>query len=120
MHELCVQESTNIPQDYHKMVTIVNKIFSSITKEEYDELKQFISQHCGVEPYVMSPFSKASPFSSIIIEWFVPIKAVSYMIETANSNIHKFNKKKFLYLKISSTVIFDHRDNVRYVLFRCE
>ena len=56
------QNSSQFPENYHKMVAIVDKIFSDITKEEYDELKQFISQHCGVEPYVMSPFSKASPF----------------------------------------------------------
>ena len=49
------------------MVAIVDKLFSDITKEEYVELKQFISQHCGVEPDVMSPFSKASPFEVTII-----------------------------------------------------
>jgi len=64
IHVHCLQQKTEFPNGYHNMVAIVNdKIFSSITKEEYDELKQFISQHCGVEPYVMSPFSKASPFS---------------------------------------------------------
>ena len=114
IHERCSQEKSEFPEGYHKMISIVDKIFSSITKEDYDELKQFISQHCGVEPYVMSPFSKASPFSSIVIEWFIPVNAVSYMIKTAKINIDKFNKEIFLYLKISSTVIFDHRDNVSY------
>ena len=96
------------------MVAIIDKkIFSSITKEEYDELKQFISQHCGVEPYVMSPFSKASPFSSVVFEWFIPVSAVPYMIETTKTNVIMFTKGMFLYLKISSTVIFDLRENVR-------
>jgi len=117
IQEHCLQEKSEFPNGYHNMVAIVNdKKFSSITKQEYDELKQFISQHCGVEPYVMSPFSKASPFSSIVIEWFVPINSVSYMIETAKNNVYEFNKENFLYLKISSTVIFDYRNNVRYVL----
>ncbi|XP_065902173.1 uncharacterized protein [Dysidea avara] len=112
IYEHCLKESSKFPEGYHKMVAIVDKkIFSSITKEEYDELKQFISQHCGVEPYVMSPFSKVSPFSSVVFEWFIPVNAVSYMIETAKNNIHKFTKEIFLYLKISKTVIFDHRDN---------
>jgi len=120
IQEHCLQERSKFPNGYHNMVAIVNdKIFSSITKEEYDELKQFISQHCGVEPYVMSPFSKASPFSSIVIEWLIPFNAVSHMIETAKNNVNKFNKENFLYLKISSTVIFDHRNNVRYVLLQC-
>ena len=111
--EQVLQESSTFPEGYHKMIAIVEKIFSSITKEEYDELKQFISQHCGVEPYVMSPFSKASPFSSVVFEWFISISAVSYMIERAKSNVTKFTKEIFLYLKISSTVIFDNRNNVR-------
>ena len=136
-HEHCLQETVNISKDHHKMVVIVNKIFSSITKKEYDELKLFISQYCGVEPYVMSPFSKASPFSlmflfslmsplseaspdsSMVIEWFIPTNAVSYMIETANNNAKKFTKEIFMYLKISSTVIFDHRNNVSTTVVCC-
>ena len=31
-----------------------------ITKEEYDELKYFIAEHCGVEPYMLSPFLSMS------------------------------------------------------------
>ena len=112
LHEHSLQGSVNIPEGYHKMITIVNKIFSDITKDEYDELKEFISQHCRVESYVMSPFSKVSPFNSMVIEWFIPVNVVSYMIKTAKNNVHMFTKEIFLYLKISSTVIFDHRKNV--------
>ena len=119
IYDHCLKECSKFPEGYHKMVAIIEKkIFSSITKEEYDELKQFISQHCGVEPYVMSPFSKASPFSSVVFEWFIPLNADSYMIETAKNNIHKFTKEIFLYLKISQTVIFDHRDNVSTTVIR--
>ena len=116
LQEISVQVSQNssqFPENYHKMVAIVDKIFSDITKEEYDELKQFISQHCGVEPYVMSPFSKASPFSSIVFEWFIPVSAVPYMIKVVKRNAYLFTMTKFLYLKVSSEVIFDHRKNVR-------
>ena len=112
--ERCLEKRCKFPEGYHKMVAIVDdKIFSSITKEEYDELKQFISQHCGVEPYVMSPFSKASPFSSVVFEWFIPVNAVPYMIETAIRSINYFMTKAIVYLKISSTVILDKRRNVR-------
>jgi len=74
------------------MIAIVDKIFSSITKEEYNELKQFIPQHCGAEPHMMYPFSKVSPSSLIVIEWFIPVCAVSYMIKSAESNAQKFTK----------------------------
>ena len=115
IHEQCLKEKRKFPEGYHKMVAIVeNKMFSSITKEEYDELKQFIADHCGVEPHVMSPLSKVAPFSSIIIEWFIPVNAVSYMIRTAKASIYKLTEKKVVYLKMSSTVIFDQRNNVRH------
>ena len=108
------QESSTVPEDYKKMIAIVDKTFSSITKEEYDELKYFIADHCGVEPCVISPFLKARPFFSVAIEWCIPVNAVSCMIETARANTHKFCKETFKYLNISSTVIFDYRKNVRY------
>ena len=117
IYDHCLKERSEFREGYHKMVAIVDKkIFSSITKEEYDEFKQFISQHCGVEPYVMSPFSKASPFSSVVFEWFIPVSAVSYMVHKAEKNVGKLLAESVVYLKISSTVIFDYRNNVRHVL----
>ena len=47
------------------------------------------------------------------------INSVSYMIKTAENNVHKFTKEILLYLKISSTVIFDHRDNVSTTIACC-
>jgi len=119
IREHCVQESIKLPEGfpegYHKMVAIINdKIFSSITKEEYDELKQFISQHCGVEPYVMSPFSKASPFSSVVLEWLIPATSIPYMMQVAKQNINNFIKENITFLKIASTVILDNRLNVSH------
>ena len=114
INHLCQQNSLKFPEGYSKMTVIVKReIFWTITKEEYDELKLFISQQCGVEPYVMSPFSNASPFSSLELEWFIPNNAVSYMIKNAASNVGNFSKKTIEYLRILSTVILDHRHNVR-------
>ena len=112
-------ESSEVPKDYVKMIAIVDKVFSEITKEEYDELKKFIADHCGVEPYVISPFLKTHPYFSIAIEWGIPVTATSYMIEMAKINEQKFCKETFVCLKISSAVIFDHRDNVRDYIKCC-
>ena len=112
IHEHCKQENKDIPEGYHKMIAIVaNKSFLHITLEEYRELKEFILKHCKVEPYVMSPFTEAG-FGSLLLEWFVPSSAVSHMIEMATVNANVFITQNFVYLKISSTVIFDKRDNV--------
>ena len=104
----------SFPDGYDKMVAIIRKDFSSITRREYNKLKEFTSLHCGVEKHIISPVSKAVPFNSLLLEWFISVSVVSHMIETAKSNVDKFTEEMFVYLRISSTVIFDHKDNVRY------
>ena len=116
IHERCKQEKQTIPPGYHKMVAIVeNKIYSRITKEEYDELKEFIVKHCEVEEHFLFPFSRAA-HSSLILEWFISATAVSYMVETATRNANMFITNSFVYLKISSHVIFDKRINMVSVI----
>ena len=112
IHEYCIQQSKDLPEGYHKMVAIIkNKSFLRITLEEYRKLKEFISQHCKVESYTISHFTEAW-FGSLLLEWFVPSTAVSHMIKMATINANVFITQSFVYLKISSTVIFDKRDNV--------
>ena len=118
IHEHCKQKGFEFSEEYHKIVAIVDrKIFSIITLEEYHVLKHFISKQCGVEDYVISPFIKASS-SSLILEWYIPVTAVDHMIEVASSNKINFAENCFVYLKISSSVIFDHRDTVSICLYR--
>jgi len=115
IYEHCIQEKRDIPDGYNKMVAIVRgKIFSRITKEEYDALKQFISTHLEVESYVIPPFDKAA-HSSLVLEFSIPITAISHIIDTAVKNMDEFVKASFVYLKISLTVIFDLRQNVSYL-----
>lgn len=115
IQEFCKQECTSLPRGYHKMVAIVQeKSFLSITLEEYNEIKAFILQNCKVEPYIISPFIKAS-VSSLLLEWLIPSSAVSHMIKMATDNSKEFIVQNFVLLKISSMKIFDKRDNVSYV-----
>ena len=60
IYEHCQQTSAKFSEEYHKIVAIVDvkKIFSKITQKEYDVLKHFVSEQCGVEDYVMSPVTK--------------------------------------------------------------
>ena len=112
IYKYCQQEKQSLPEGYHKMVAIIrDKIFSQITLEEYNKLKDFISEHCNVEPYVISPFIKADK-SSLLLEWIVPSTAVPHMIEMATMNASAFVALNFIYLKISTTVILEKRNNV--------
>jgi len=117
IYDHCVQERQNIPDGYDKMVAIVqNKTYFRITKMEYDQLKEFISQHCGVKSYVIPPFHKAAK-SSLVLEFIIPVTAVSHMVETATRNSVIFLENGFVYLRIAMTVIIDRRDNVRIRMF---
>ena len=116
IYEYNKQKECCFSEEYHKMVAIVNnKLFLKITKEEYKELKYFISEQCGVEDYVISPFNKAHS-SSLILEWYIPVTAVGHMIEMALSNHSSFYKKNFVYVKISSRVVLDCRDSVSHYI----
>ena len=109
IYESCRQGDCDLPTEYEEMVAIIrNKQFHKITKEEYDKIKQFTSEHCGVKPYVLLPFTKASS-SSLLIIWLIPSTAVPFTIHMATANINSFIKASFVYLKISSGIIFDER-----------
>lgn len=112
IHEYCEKEN-DFPEGYHKMVAITHKLLSEMTKEEYDEIKRFISRHCGVESYAITPFIKAS--SSL--EWYIPEAAIAHMIETASVNKQRFIDHGFVYLKITTNVIFDEWDTVSELIF---
>jgi len=112
LHEICqycMTQKQDIPKGYDKMVAILqNKIFYHITKEEYDEIKQFIVQHCGVNSYVILPLHKAA-VSSLLLEFIIPLTAVSHMVKIALQKAEEFMKRNFVYFKISSTVVLDTR-----------
>ena len=112
IYEHCLQEQIDVPDGYDKMVAIVrDKIFSRITKIEYDKIKEFITTHLRVKPHAIPPFYKAG-HSSLVLEFFVPATATSCLVETATKNMNEFIKACFAYLRISLTVIFDMRQNV--------
>ena len=106
--EECKKQKQEVPKGFDKMVAIVNKKCSRITKEEYDQLKCFIAEHCGVESYVLSPFLNMSP-SSLLLEWLVPSTAITHMVETATKNKHIFIKESFVHLIIANIVVLDNK-----------
>ena len=109
--EECKKQKQEVPKGFAKMVATVNKKYSRITLEEYHQLKCFIAEHCGVEPYVLSPFLNVSP-SSLLLEWFIPSTAITHMVETATKNKQMFIKESFFFLKIANTVVLDIKNEV--------
>ena len=112
--EECKKHKQEVPTGYTKMVAIINKKYSRITKEEYDQLKCFIAKHCGVESYVLSPFLNMLP-SSLLLEWLVPSTAITHMVETATNNKNIFINKYFVFLQIATTVILDREKDIKVI-----
>ena len=121
IYEQCMRDNLAIPTGFDEMVAIVsNKIFSRITKEEYDELKQFVAKHLGVKEYVIYPFYKMGE-SSLLLEWSIPSTAVSHIVEAATRNSFMFIINAFVYLRVSTKVIVDRRkrENVSTCGIKC-
>ena len=109
IYESCRQRDHNLFEEYEEMVAIINnKVFCKITNEEYDRIKLFTSKHCGVKPYVLLPFKRISS-SSLLIVWLIPTTAVYFMSHMAMVECNRFIEESFMFLQISSYVIFDHR-----------
>ena len=102
--EECKRQNQEVPKGFNKMAAIVNNKYSWITKEEYDQLKCFTAEYCGVESYVLSPFLNMSP-SSLLLEWLVPSTAITHTVETATKHKHIFIKESFVFLQIATIVI---------------
>ena len=98
------KQQQNIPKGFSIMVAIVEKKYSRITKDEYDQLKHFIAEHCGVEAYVLSPFLNMSP-SSLLLEWFIPSAAIAHMVEVATKNKTVFIEQSFTFIQIAAAVV---------------
>jgi len=107
----CKKQQRKVPKGFPNMIAIVNNRYSRITKEEYDQLKNFIAEHCGVEAYVLSPFLNMSP-SSLLLEWFIPSTAITRMVEMATRSKSVFIEQSFIFLQIADSVIFDQRIQV--------
>ena len=115
LEQICKQfteQQQEAPKGFSKMVAIVKKKYSHITKEEYDQLKAFISEQCGVESYVLSPLVKMSP-SSLLLEWMIPPTAVTHMVEMAKKNKSLFIETSFIFFEIDNIIVLDVRNEVR-------
>ena len=95
-----------LPQDYVKMIVIIDKPYKEMKFEEYIKIRDFIFEHMDVKPYVAHPYVKFL-FSSVHLEWFVLQLAVPHMVKMARKNIEIFIKNAFIYIQVGVAVILD-------------
>ena len=97
---------TELPGNYVKLCITVAKPYKRLTLQDFDELRIFIFEHLDVKKYIALPFIKFL-FSSLHLEWYVPMQAVSYIIKMIHQNKEIFIQNSIVMIKIGDKSILD-------------
>ena len=95
-----------LPVNYVKLCITVDKPYKSLTLQDFDELRTFIFEHLDVREYIALPFIKFL-FSSLHLEWYIPMQAVSHIIKVVHQNREVLIQKSIVLIKIRSKSILD-------------
>ena len=99
-------ELAEFPENYIKLCITVDKPYKSLTLHDFYELRSFIFEHLEVKKYIALPFIKFL-FSSLHLEWYIPMQAASHIIKTAHSNRTALIQKSIILIKIGDKSILD-------------
>ena len=95
-------------KDFVKLCIVIDKPFKNITPKEYENVKAYLLDNLNVNAYTTARFIRMF-YHSLHIEWLVTIQAVPHMIKTANQSKIEFLKEKFVFMKIGSEIVIDHK-----------
>ena len=95
-----------ILENYVKLCITVDKPYKSLTLQDFCELKAFIFKHLNVREYIALPFIKFL-FSSLHLEWYIPMQAVSHIIKMVHQNKKSLIQKSIVLIKIAAKSILD-------------
>ena len=95
-----------LPVNYVKLCITVDKPYKSLTLQDFDELRTFIFEHLDVQKYTALPFIKFL-FSSLHLEWYIPMQAVSHVTKAVHQNKEIFVQKYIVLIRIDGKNILD-------------
>ena len=98
--------SDELPANYVNLCVTIDKPYKSLTLKDFDKLQTFIFDHLDVKKYIALPFIKFL-FSSLHLEWYVPMQAVSHIIKMAHLNKKSFIQKSIVLIKVGDKSILD-------------
>ena len=101
---------SELPVNYVKLCITVDQPYKDLTLQQYDELRTFIFEHLDVKKYIALPFIKFL-FTSLHLEWYIPMQAVSHMIKSMHRNENVFIQKSVVLIKIDDKSILDMQGN---------
>ena len=88
-----------LPVNYVKLCITIDKPYKSLTLQDFNELRTFIFEHLDVQKYIALPFIKFL-FSSLHLEWYIPLQAVSHIIKVVHQNKKSFVQKSVILITI--------------------
>ena len=97
---------SELPVNYIKLCITVDQPYKDLTLQQYDELRTFIFEHLDVKKYIAQPFIKFL-FSSLHLEWYIPMQAVSHVIRAIHQNKEVLIQKFIVLIKIGEKTILD-------------
>ena len=105
--------------EFEKFCVVIDKPYESLTKSEYEELKDFTFRQLSIRHYVATRFVKVL-FHSLHLEfeWYVVKQAVPFMIDMAYQNKDVFVKERFVYMQIGEKTIFDNQVCILHILIK--
>ena len=97
---------SELPVNYVKLCITIDKPYKSLTLQDFYELRTFIFEHLDVQKYITLPFIKFL-FSSLHLEWYIPMQAVSHIIKMVHQNRMRFVQKSIVLIRIGDKSILD-------------
>ena len=92
------------PAGFEKFCVIIDKPYTKLTIEKYEEIKMFIFDNLDVHRYVSNKFIRVL-FDSLHLEWHVTMQAVPHMVEMAYKHRELFINNLFVVMEIGEEVI---------------
>ena len=98
---------SDLPHNYIKLSIIIDKAYEDFTVDDFNEIKDFIFKTLlDVHHYIALPYIKYL-FSSLDLEWFVPVQAAAHIIKMVYKNEEIFKKNSVVYIQVGDKVVLD-------------
>ena len=97
---------SELPVNYVKLCITIDQPYKDLTLQQYDELRTFIFEHLDVKKYIAQPFIKFL-FSSLHLEWYIPVQAISHLIKAVHQNKGALIQKSVVLIKVGEKTILD-------------
>ena len=103
-----------LPENYVKLCITVDKPYKSLTLQDFVELRTFIFKYLDVQKYIALPFIKFL-FSSLHLEWYIPMQAVSHIVKAVHQSNKIFIQKSIILIEIGDKSILDVQHGLLFI-----